>query len=339
MGGGRKEKIMGRRAKTIRFIMFLIGLVILSPIFSGETDACHELSHRDTAFWDNMYGQPSKPFLYSLEPIPIAAPVNGTNMDNRKGIEAFDRGDHITARQHFTEAIQKNPRLATPYHNLALTEYLIAYNGMKFEKASQLWQTAGQLEPDNPRYPYHRATVLSQGGRVDEAIEVYQELLRRVDERHVIYNHMGQVFEFKGETNMAVENFKKAVGVKSDYEPAILNLGRAYEKLDQLHDAEKTYQELLALNPKDADSHLKLGHVYESMGQERLAMNSYKQAIALRSDDPEPHLFLSRVYRKLGRTQEALEEEGLAENIAQGLNTIWGEFSDPKCAIPDRKHH
>jgi len=275
-----------------------------------DVHACNDWTARDEAYWKRMYSEPRQ-FLFPLEPISLSASAGLSRSFNEHGIKALARGDYDGAERNFSEAIRISPDSAPLHHNLALVFYMKP----DLDRAAGAWKRAVILEPGNPRYLYHLAFALSSGGRVEEAIPLYQDLLRKMKGEPEIYNSLGQLFEFKGDVLRAEKNFRRAVTLRPDYLPALNNLGRLYRKSGRAKDAEHVFKKVAKLRPEDAENYLNLGALYSDMGKGFLAAKYYRKAIRLRPDYPELHLLLSGVYREMGRRQEARQEELLAYTV------------------------
>jgi tetratricopeptide (TPR) repeat protein len=286
-------------------------LVLLLMLSFGPFDvhACNDWTARDEAYWNKMYGE-ARPFLFPLEPVSLSSP-GGLSALNEDGIKALGRGDYGEAERIFSEAIRTSPDSAPLHHNLAL----LFYRKLDLERAAGLWKKAVLLDPGNLRYLYHLAFAFSSGGRAEEAIPLYQDLLTKIHRQPEIYNDLGQLFEFRGDVLQAERNFRKALTLRPDYLPALNNLGRLYRKADRMKEAEHVFKKVARLRPKDVESYLNLGALYADTGDTFRAAKYLRKAIRLRPDYPELHLLLSAVYREMGRTRGAHEEELLAHAI------------------------
>ena len=93
---------------------------------------------------------------------------------NSYGKALAERGEIERAARHFTQAVLLNPENVEARHNLAVT---LAQRG-KWHQAIENWEKAIQID-DNPQFRYFLATVYEKVGRIDEAVEQYEKVLRR----------------------------------------------------------------------------------------------------------------------------------------------------------------
>lgn len=298
--------------KTVTIALVAL-LLMLSFLVCGVC-ACNDWTARDEAFWKKMYNEPARS-LFPMEPISLSSVEGPSRSLNEDGIKALERGDYGSAERALLEVIKTNPDSAPLYHNLAL----VSYKKLDMERAAASWGKAVSLDPGNPRYLYHLAFALSIGGRVEEAIPLYQRLLTKMDGQPEIYNSLGQLYQFEGDVLQAEKGFRKAVALKPDYLPALNNLGRLYRKSGRLKEAERIFRKVARLRPDDADNYISLGTLYFDMGKKEQSARYLRKAIRLRPDYPELHLLLAGVYREMGRTKEAHEEDLLARAVTCAL--------------------
>ncbi len=296
----------GMRKRAISFVALLLVLSFL-PF---DALACVDWTARDESFWKRMYREP-RSLLFPLEPILLPASSGLSRVLNEDGIKALRRGDYGQAEKKFSEAAGIDPGSAPLQHNLAL----VAYKKLDLERAAGLWKKAVLLDSSSPRYIYHLAFALFSSGHIQEAIERYGDLLRKMNGEPEIYNNLGQLFEFRGDVAQAEKNFRRAVTLDPRYLPALNNLGRLYEKSGRLKEAEQVFRMLARLTPEDVENYRNLGDLYSQMGKKHEAARYYRKAIRLREDYPELHLLLAGVYRAMGQTGKAHNEEVLAHAV------------------------
>jgi protein O-GlcNAc transferase len=151
-----------------------------------------------------------------------------------------------------------------------------------------------------------RAVALHQGGRLDEAGAIYQELLRRNPEDSHALHYLGLIALQQGRYPDAVSLIERAI--KSDRRvPAFhCNLGNAYKELRQFELAASAFREAVRLEPRFQVAYCNLGNTYLEQGRLDEAINSYRQALALQPDFAEAHYGLGNVFLEQGSPGEAV---------------------------------
>jgi len=110
----------------------------------------------------------------------------------------------------------------------------------RYEEAAQHFKKAISTCPGYLDARWNLCTMLLEQKKFDEAIICLTEALRERNdwpEIHKMYNKLGYAYAQKGDLTLAEVNFRKALSLKPDYEPARRNLARALAKQKQVADA------------------------------------------------------------------------------------------------------
>ena len=150
------------------------------------------------------------------------------------------------------------------------------------------------------------------------------------------YNNLGLEYAKKGESQKAIDAYKKCIELNPDNKDAYVNLGILYFRMHREVDAIEAYQKAIALDPNLAEAYNNLGNAYSAMGRKEDALKSYQKAIEIwpyfadaynnlgsESEDPDEaikafqkaielnpdHKYayynLSEAYRRIGKIEEA----------------------------------
>jgi predicted O-linked N-acetylglucosamine transferase (SPINDLY family) len=198
-----------------------------------------------------------------------------------------------------------------------------------------------------------RVVGLYSNGKFDEAIKATIALTRNYPNVPLLYNILGVCYKAQGKIQNALEMFRKAVSLKTDYAEAYNNLGISYLQLKRLDDAKesfvsaisaspefhnayfnlgftqkklgdlknalKTYEKLISLKPNYPEAINNHGSVLRDMGEFSLAIKSYKTAIEQKPDYAEAYNNLGSVLKELGDLKEALENYNIAIELNQNF--------------------
>lgn len=100
------------------------------------------------------------------------------------------------------------------------------------------------------------------------------------------YN-LGIVLGQHGETDQAIDHYRRAVALRPDYAEAHYNLGRLLVEQNQLDDAIAHYERATAINPADAEAQNNLGVTLFGIGRADDAIAHYRKALDIRPDYAE----------------------------------------------------
>jgi tetratricopeptide (TPR) repeat protein len=122
------------------------------------------------------------------------------------------------------------------------------------------------------------------------------------------YNNLGVVQFEKGETDDAIEKYRRSLQLHPDYPEALYNLGSALLEKGDVDQAINLCEEASKLQPTDPDAHVVLGNALMSKQNVGGAIAHYRQALKLRPDDPNAHYNLAVALQQQGKTEEAASE-------------------------------
>ncbi len=117
--------------------------------------------------------------------------------------------------------------------------------------------------PTNLNFRLQLGALLMERGDLDGAIKELQVARTSSQKRTVALNYLGECFRRKGQPDMAVEQFEKALSelyVMDSFKKEVMyNLGRAYEDLNEVEKALQQYKEIYAedIGFKDVNERVK----------------------------------------------------------------------------------
>jgi predicted O-linked N-acetylglucosamine transferase (SPINDLY family) len=178
-----------------------------------------------------------------------------------------------------------------------------------------------------------------QSGRLDQAEEVYRELLRmnprNADAYHLLgmvafqrgdcqvaaghirealriarwvpqfHNNLGLVLEGLGQRQEALASFQEAVRLAPAYAEAQANLGKALQGLGRYQEAIVALREALRLKPGFLWAWHWLGCAAQAAGDLPEAIRAFQQVLERQPDHPEASVNLSSALKQQGRFEEA----------------------------------
>jgi len=128
------------------------------------------------------------------------------------------------------------------------------------------------------------------------------------------YYNKGIMQYEKGQYNLSIKNFEKAIKLdKSNYEYHY-NLGLAYIKIEEYDRAIESFKNGILLYPRDSDIYLNLGIAFFNKGEFQKAINAYNKAISL-NHDPESFSNAGIAYFSLKKYEEAIKNFKLAVKL------------------------
>ncbi len=156
------------------------------------------------------------------------------------------------------------------------------------------------------------ALVHHQAGRLDQAVQIYQQVLA-ADPRHAGAMHLLGLAELQaGRAESAVSWIRRAIELDGGQAAFHANLGEAHRSVGRYDEARACYLQALRLNPQLAEAHCNLGIALEQQGERAEAVAHFARAAAIKPEYAVAQRRLGVALQLLGRPDEAAVALGRA---------------------------
>ncbi|MCW1735945.1 tetratricopeptide repeat protein [Anaerorudis cellulosivorans] len=190
-----------------------------------------------------------------------------------------------------------------------LTELGTFYNVLdEKSKALVFLKKAVKYDPKNYYYNTMLAGLSKESGNNQEAIAIYQFLLKEYPSKLELYMQLSQAYADSGELQKAVEVLNELEKISGVSETTALNKFQLYSMLNQKEKAFTEIENIIAQNPDDPRYIVLIGDLYLQDNQPDKAIYYYNQAKAIDPDYPNLIHSMVNYYEKTGN-EEAAEEE------------------------------
>ena len=168
-------------------------------------------------------------------------------------------------------------------------------------------QKAIALLPRDAELPSNLGALLSDAGRLDEAIDSYRRALAIEPGFADAHGNLGVALTRLGRLEDAVASLQRALQLKPGFAEAHNNLANALMGLERPGEALPHYAHALALRPGFAQARRGHANALRDLGRIEDAAASYRLALALKEDDAQAHASLAACEQQLGRCDAAVE--------------------------------
>jgi len=155
------------------------------------------------------------------------------------------------------------------------------------------------------------------------------------------YNNLGSVLSDRGRIPEAIENFETALRLEPNYTYAQMNLGAALGKIGRPQEAIPHFEAALRLEPHHPEARTNLGSALLVLGRNKEAVRQLEQAVAEFPHSAEAHAVFALALNARGEAAAAIRELEAALKINPGqlatrynLATILLEHGRAQDAIP-----
>ncbi|MFO1513600.1 MAG: tetratricopeptide repeat protein [Verrucomicrobiota bacterium] len=126
---------------------------------------------------------------------------------------------------------------------------------------------------------------------------------------------LGSLLSQEGKVDEAIDYFHRAMRYKPGYPEAHFFLGHAYDQQGKWDEAVVEYQKALWFKPTQEQTHFFLGVTLTKQNKLTEAVDHYEAALKLKPDSAVTHNNLARLLQTLGRTDAAIEHYHAALQI------------------------
>lgn len=238
--------------------------------------------------------------------IPITTSSEEALLLYKQGRDLSERLRSHESIKYYDKAIAEDPDFAMAYLNLAFAHLTTGNpNGFweNFNKAVSLKDKVSEGE---------RLLILAvQAGADDNPTtqkELYLQLVKAYPGDKRAHYTFGLYYFGQREYDLAIEEFKKAIGLAPDFAPSYNELGYAHAYLGNYTEAEKTLEKYAELIPDEPNPYDSWAEILMKQGKFDKSIEVYKKALSL-----DPNFFSAYVGVGMNLIFKGKSDEGRAQ--------------------------
>lgn len=148
--------------------------------------------------------------------------------------------------------------------------------------------------------PFQTALQHQQAGRLAQAAEIYQAMLRGNPQQPEVLHQYGLLHHQAGRPAEGVKFVQRAMSLQPDQLAFVNTAAMLFIAAGQPAEAARAAEQAVARNPQSADAANNLGLALAMLGRFDEAASAYTQALSLRADFPEARFNLANLLRERG---------------------------------------
>jgi tetratricopeptide (TPR) repeat protein len=164
---------------------------------------------------------------------------------------------------------------------------------------------ADRPQPNDAKRLLARGNKAIAQGDYDEAIAIFQDLIKLSPRHAIALNNLGSILFKVGRYKEAEACFYRAIKVKADYADPHSNLGNLLLLRGYFADAERSFRYALKINPRFVDARNNLGLVLANLNNLRDAKSNFEKVLKNEPRSTDALRGLALVARTEGRFDDA----------------------------------
>jgi len=164
------------------------------------------------------------------------------------------------------------------------------------------------LAPDSAPLYCDRGVAYVKRGEYELALADFNKAIEITPKYYEVYHNRGIIYNTKGEDDLALGEFDKALRINPKYAPVYDNRGRIYDSRGQFDKAIADYNTAISLKPEFVDAYNGRGNVYEKQGDFDRALADFNKAIAINPNYHDAWYNRGNIYKKKGEYAKAIAD-------------------------------
>lgn len=146
-----------------------------------------------------------------------------------------------------------------------------------------------------------------QSGHYCDPLTLYETSLVKNPDCALLHNNLGKAYSELGQTETALEDYRRALAIDPDSSQVHNNLGVVLRRMGQLRESIKHYRHAVRLHPDSAEAHNNLGVALGETGQTDEALKEFHEALRLKPNYPGALNNLGNHHARAGQSDKAVE--------------------------------
>jgi tetratricopeptide (TPR) repeat protein len=235
---------------------------------------------------------------------------------NNLGNALTAQGRFGAATEQFQKALRIDPDDADAVYNLG---NVLAQQG-SFEAAAQQLQHALQINPGNAMAAYDLGNVRAKQERLDEAMEQFQRALKIDPGLARAHYNIGSLLSQQGKLNEAIAHFRHVMLLAPGDARSPYNMGQIFAKQGNLDEAIRHFRLALRIDPANVKTRYSLAVALAGHGDLEAAGREFRESLRIEPNLADAHAGLARVLSAQGKKDEAVWHYQEAVRILQTHN-------------------
>ena len=173
-------------------------------------------------------------------------------------------------------------------------------------EAAELYQDILRSDPNNVDALNLLGVILQAAGDLEAAVTLIRRATELAPDYAAPHVNLGNALQVSGELEEAAESFERACELEPNKGEPFNNLASVLNEMDRYFEAKEMAEKAVALAPALSAAHNNLGNALLGLGEKEASIECYRRAISLDRADATSHYNLGNALTELGKPEDAL---------------------------------
>ena len=193
----------------------------------------------------------------------------------------------------------------------------------KLNEAITVFQNLLKLKPDHAEAWYEMGNALAQQGKLDEALIAYRKQVEVKPDHPDVWFGIGYALAQQGKLDEAVAAYRKQVKINPDNKGAWNNMGNVLAKQGKQDEAIAAFRKQVEVKPDNAEAWNGMGNVLAQQGKLDEALTAYRKQVEVKPDHADAWNNMGSVFWEQGKLDEAAKAHANALKVSpDNLNVL-----------------
>lgn len=207
------------------------------------------------------------------------------------------------AAEYCQLALTQNDNLSEVYESLGMIYTDIG----KEKQAVDILQTALTIDSQRADTKIALAKIYGKQNQDDKAARLFNEVIEENSHLWVAHYELGNFYMSKGQIELAIHAYLRALSITPENEFALSNLGVAYNFIGEYGKAADALAKAVEISPSSW-AYSNTGTMYYFAGKFDKAVQMFQQAVKMSPNDFRWYLNLADAQRQVNKTQQHTEQ-------------------------------
>ena len=177
--------------------------------------------------------------------------------------------------------------------------------------------------PQDHIFYNNRGIAYSKKGEHDLAIKDFDKAIKLKSDYAEAYNNRGNVYDEKGDFDKAIADFNMAINLKSDYTEAYISRGSAYAKKYMFDESIKDLNTAIKINQCHAGAYFNLGNVYLLQGKFEKSIEYFDKSLSIDPDNAISCCHRGFAWLHIKEWDNARSDLKVAKNLGMDITAVF----------------